>query len=833
MNLLNQLFRIPTGDPEEARRRNLLNILLLGVGVLALLMVVVTVVARAAGLVEQEQAGTLLRGSTLGLTGAVLVYVLNRFSSGWVASSVFVVLLITITALSDDPAQVADGRSLFVFAIPILMASVLLRPYASFVAAALVSAVLVLLALAAGIVPNLIAIIAFFALALVSWLSARSLERVLAELRQANQELDQRVYQRTRDLAEALAREHSESSKNQAILEGIADGVIVFDEAGKAIVANHSVGRILDKPVDAILGRDIGALMGDDVGDADRARLIGLLGEQEAGRASAKIEWGPKTLSVSLAPVQSTAGRVSGTVAVMRDFTREAEVERTRSDFVSTVSHELRTPLTSVKGYLDLLLMGAAGATNKQQESFLRIAKDNADRLQALVSDLLDLSRIEAGKVDLDVRVISLPDVIHRVANSLEKEFSDRGLVLTTEVPANLPELFGDPDRISQVLMNLLSNAYKYTEEGGATLQVSAKNGALQIDVQDTGVGIAPEDQEHLFTPFFRAEDPVIREQTGTGLGLSITRSLIELHGGDLWVESEPGAGTTVSFTLPLPAGLVSGDAAGRGGAGLDAAAGLAPESTFQTGPWIVVADDDADLAGLFRRHLERAGYRVTLVTQGSQVVEVAEQLWPDLITLDLLMDVDGLSVLRELKARPTLADIPVVIISMVPEPEKGLALGAADYLVKPIAEADLLDCVRRVLKDTAARPRPTILVVDDEKDIVGWLKQSLSGAGYVVGEAYDGLQALEAVAVQLPDLILLDMKMPRLDGRGTLRRLRENPETSRIPVIVLSANPVDSEEERSQLVSLGVRRFLHKPVTVEQLVAEIQELLGGSQLAN
>jgi CheY-like chemotaxis protein len=225
-------------------------------------------------------------------------------------------------------------------------------------------------------------------------------------------------------------------------------------------------------------------------------------------------------------------------------------------------------------------------------------------------------------------------------------------------------------------------------------------------------------------------------------------------------------------------------------------------------------------------------GYRVTMVTQGSQVVAVAEQLLPDLITLDLLMDVDGLSVLRELKARPTTAGIPVVIVSVVPEPEKGLALGAADYLVKPISEVELLDCIGRVLKDHTARSRATILVVDDEKDIVGWLKQSLSGAGYMVGEAYDGLQALDAVAAQVPDLILLDMKMPRLDGRGVLRRLREVPETAGIPVIVLSANPVDSEEERSQLASLGVRRFLHKPVTVEQLVAEIRKLLGGSQVA-
>ncbi|NIV33461.1 MAG: response regulator, partial [Anaerolineae bacterium] len=197
------------------------------------------------------------------------------------------------------------------------------------------------------------------------------------------------------------------------------------------------------------------------------------------------------------------------------------------------------------------------------------------------------------------------------------------------------------------------------------------------------------------------------------------------------------------------------------------------------------VADDETDVAQLFQQQLRRAGYRVTVVTQGSQVTQIARQLKPELITLDLLMDVDGLAVLQDLKADPATADIPVVIISVIPENEDVLAAGAVDYLVKPLDEEELTACIARVLDTRGNGSRSHVLVVDDEADIVGWLKHLLSHSGYRVSEAYDGIQALEAVAVEKPDLILLDMKMPRMDGRTTLRRLRAEEEYRDIPVIV------------------------------------------------
>ncbi len=833
MGLMSQLLDVWSVDPEDARRRKLLNILLMGVGVGTLLALAAVLLAPIIGfeIGGRLEVIRLYIGIGVALVGVVTIFAINRYGFGTLASCLFLVLLTAALALGDEPQQVADGRSTFLFAIPVLMASVLLRPYASFVMAGVVDMLLALMAVGVvGVGLNVPVMLGFFAIALVSWLSARSLERALGDLRRTNLELDKRVDERTRDLAEALAREHAEVGRSQAILSSIADGVIVFDSSGQATIANPAIGHILERSAEEITGRDIEALMGDKVDARSKQMIARILRDREVHRSSVNLEWGQKTLSVTFAPVLGTTGEGAGTVAVFRDFTREAEVDRMKSDFVSIVSHELRTPLTSIKGYLDLVLMGASGPISKQQESFLKISKDNSERLHELVSHLLDISRIESGKVELDVQVVSLADAVNRVASSLRKEFLDRGLTLTVDVPPSLPEIFGDRSRIVQILTNLLSNAYKYTEEGGATVRARVVGNFLQIDIADTGVGILKEDQDKLFGRFFRAEDAMVRQQPGSGLGLNITKSLVELHGGRIWVESEPGVGSTFSFTLPLPAGLVEVAAVEKAEAiepvpeAVDTA--KLPAVPIPAGPWVLVVDDEVDVASLFRIQLERAGYRVTVVNKGSRVVQVARQLRPELITLDLLMEVDGLSVLQALKTDPATADIPVVVISVIPEPAKGLSLGAVGYLVKPLDEGELLACVRSVLERLDGGSRNKILVVDDEIDIVGWLKHSLTHYGFEVFEAYDGIQALEAVGANNPDLILLDLRMPRMDGRTTMRRLREQEETRHIPIIVLSANPVTDEGERAQMLDMGVREFLDKPITIERLVRELEKHL-------
>jgi CheY-like chemotaxis protein/two-component sensor histidine kinase len=473
--------------------------------------------------------------------------------------------------------------------------------------------------------------------------------------------------------------------------------------------------------------------------------------------------------------------------------------------------------------------MGVSGPVTKQQTSFLSIARDNTERLNEMVADLLDISRIESGKVELDVQVVAIPRIVQEVADMLRGEFDARNLTLTLDVPPDLPEIFGDPGRVAQILINLLSNAYKYTPRGGATLRVRARRNVLQIDVTDTGVGISPEDQEKLFTRFFRAEDTAVRQQPGTGLGLNITKSMVEMHGGEIWVESEPGMGTTFSFTLPVPTGLIKepgGVEEPETQVAREAAPAPKSERAASAQLQVLVADDDLDVAHLFQHELERAGYQVAVVAQGGRVIEIARQLRPDLITLDLLMDVDGLSVLRQLKADPEMADIPVVVVSVVARPQEGLALGATDYLVKPLDEGRLLRAVQDILGQPDKAAPHKILVVDDEVDIVGWLKHALTHYGFKITEAYDGVQALEIVKVDPPDLILMDLKMPRMDGRTTIRLLRQQEASRLIPIIVLSAQPVSDALERVQMLDMGVKDFLCKPVTIEQLVDEVRRYL-------
>jgi DNA-binding response OmpR family regulator len=250
------------------------------------------------------------------------------------------------------------------------------------------------------------------------------------------------------------------------------------------------------------------------------------------------------------------------------------------------------------------------------------------------------------------------------------------------------------------------------------------------------------------------------------------------------------------------------------------------PESDASTQLRILVADDEPAVANLFQRELEKAGYQVTVVNQGSRVLTVTRQIRPDLITLDLLMDVDGLSILRQLKADPETAGIPVVVVSIVSRPEEGLALGATDYLVKPLDEGRLLRTVQGILAQPDKAAIRKILVVDDEIDIVGWLKHALTHYGFEVAEAYDGVQALKAVEEDPPDLILMDLKMPRMDGRTAIRRLRQQEVSCHIPIVVLSAQPVSDALERVQMLDMGVREFLHKPVTAEYLVAEVERHL-------
>ncbi len=376
------------------------------------------------------------------------------------------------------------------------------------------------------------------------------------------------LYELIRDQAERLGsmlrKEQEETSRSQAILEAVADGVLVTGPDNRITFINASIERILDIRADRVLGQSLE----DFVGLFGRAAATWMqtirqwsqtpTSYQPGETYAEQIELGDgRIVLVHLAPV-FLQNDFLGTVSIFRDITHEVEVDRLKSEFVATVSHELRTPMTSIKGYVDILLMGAAGALNENQLHFLHIVKNNIDRLNILVDDLLDISRIEAGRVTLSPQPIDVREIAEEIVAELTRRSREerKPMEIALDVPPNLPPVYGDAGRVRQILENLVDNAYHYTPENGLIkVRMFALNeNEVEVDVIDTGVGIPPEEQERVFERFYRGEHPFVLATPGTGLGLSIVKQLVEMHNGRIWMASEgiPGRGCTFSFTLPI-----------------------------------------------------------------------------------------------------------------------------------------------------------------------------------------------------------------------------------------------------------------------------------------
>jgi PAS domain S-box-containing protein len=551
MNVLqriNQLLNVPSMDPDDARRRKLLNILLTGAGVIALLVIVVTTIALPFGMAgdPEEVRGVYIAG--LGtLVGVVIIYLINRYGPGWLASALFLLLLTLAAVASDEPRQVAEGRSLIIFAMPIFMASILARSWASFIMAGLSSVIIALIQWYLEDVPNYPGMFIFFLIALVSWLAASGLERALQDLRMLNRELDQRVQNRTRELAESL-------SQTEAILESTADGIIVFNSEGKATVANPAVSGLLVHPVKEIVGSEFETLMHNVVSDEDRETISNLLHGEEMQQPSVKFKWGKKTLSASVAPVHLESGEELGTVAVFRDFTREAEVDRMKSTFVSIASHELRTPLNAIMGYTEMLNEGVYGPLTEKQRGAIGRLLANSSHMLGLVNNLLDRARMEAGTLKLNIGDFTPTKLIDGVKGVMDMMAHNKGLELTTHVADDVPAILeGDWQRLHQILINFANNAIKFTQEGSVDISVYMHDADhWSMAVADTGIGIPEDAQQYIFEPFRQVDDSATREYGGAGLGLSIVKQLVTMMGGWIELESTEGKGSTFTVILPL-----------------------------------------------------------------------------------------------------------------------------------------------------------------------------------------------------------------------------------------------------------------------------------------
>lgn len=385
------------------------------------------------------------------------------------------------------------------------------------------------------------------------------LEDAMNDLQALNEQLDARVNERalqlsarTEELSIALARERSEANKNQAILEGIADGVVVFDRLGKIITANPAMGTLLGRSAGSMLGQTFDTLMGRDMSEDDREMITRLLQDGAITWSGFKFKWGEKTFAVSIAPVHNNTELVTGMVAVFRDFTREAEIDRMKSLFVSIASHDLRTPLNSILGYTEMLYEGVYGELGKEQQDVIGRVVANTRHMLGLVNNLLDRAQIEAGSLRLTVAPFSPSELVADVLKVMGVLARTRGLTLGGQVADDVPQvLYGDWQRLNQILVNLLSNAVKFTEEGKVQVRVYLPDsGHWAMEVSDTGCGISRQDQDDVFDPFRRGGDS--DKYGGSGLGLSIVKQLVEMMGGGITLESEVGQGSVFTIVLPL-----------------------------------------------------------------------------------------------------------------------------------------------------------------------------------------------------------------------------------------------------------------------------------------
>ena len=482
---------------------------------------------------------------------------------------------------------------------------------------------------------------------------------------------------------------------------------------------------------------------------------------------------------------------------------------RAKSDFLAKMSHELRTPLNSIIGFSEILEAGSVGALNEKQRRYVANVLLSGRNLLQLINDILDLSKVEAGRMELVTAPFEVGDALAQAREIVAPLAEKKGLSLTLQVPDALPPLVADQARFKQIMFNLLSNAIKFTPAGGrvgVAVQRAAGNGsappALEIAVSDTGSGIAPEHLELIFGEFVQVAGDPQQNHQGTGLGLPLTRKLVELHGGRVWVESAVGRGSVFRFTLPCTAERapaaqprrVSPPSDGRGSAG----------------PLVLVVDDDPSSRDLIAHYLEHAGYRAAPTATGLDAVRLARELQPDVITLDLILpDRDGLLVLAQLKSDPDTRRIPVVVVSITERSELGMSLGAEEWLVKPVQQDVFLRALDAATSSAASGGKRTILVVDDDPTAVEYLSELVRQRGCEVLAAANGREGIALALRHSPDAIILDLAMPVMNGFEVVHALRENSRTRATPILIVTAMDL-SLTERQRLLT-GVQGIVRK----------------------
>ena len=496
---------------------------------------------------------------------------------------------------------------------------------------------------------------------------------------------------------------------------------------------------------------------------------------------------------------------------------REVErATRLKSKFLASMSHELRTPLNAIVGFSDLLAEQTAGQLNDKQKRFVNHIKQGSSHLLQLINDILDLSKIEAGQLELHCEDFHVAETLPEVLSTIRPLAMAKNIRVEQDLETISP-IFADRVRFKQILYNLLSNAVKFTPRGGRIdIHCLEIKNFVRISVTDTGIGIRPEDQGVVFEEFRQVEGNAGAPSEGTGLGLAITKRLVEQQGGKISLESEAGKGSRFTFTLPIGSKNSSEVLSGGEPANLPTATGAGREK-----PLILVVDDEIPARELLASYLE-SEYRIVMADSGADAVKRAKELLPDAITLDVFMpDGNGFETLVELRKDLETENIPIIIVSIVDQKQVGFALGAADYLIKPIRKPVLLETIRRHVPAAAIDDDAAILLVDDDPGALELLEESLRSAGYETQSVQSGARALEVLSSKMVSAVLLDLLMPGMDGFALIRHIRKEATLKELPIFVMTGKTLAQEE--IALLARETQALVHKNGSwQQQLIVEV-----------
>ncbi|WP_292376521.1 response regulator [Methanosarcina sp. UBA411] len=658
--------------------------------------------------------------------------------------------------------------------------------------------------------------------------------------------------------------------EKKLILDSLSEIVIFMNSELEIIWLNKAaLDHMGMMNMDNVLGRhyqDLHILYKENLSKSPVLKVLES-GNEEFGEV---VTQDGKVWMVTAIPIKNEDGKITGILKTGLDITAHRhseekliqakleaeEANNSKSEFLANVSHELRTPLNSIIGFSDILLEKVFGELNEKQFRYVSNISTSGKHLLVLINDILDLSKVEAGKMELHYSEFSIDSVFEEVKAVLSPLIQVKSLEVTFNIESNFKTLEADRGRLIQILYNLVSNAIKFTPNGGKVSIYCKKSGnRALISVIDTGIGISAEDQVKLFQPFTQLDASTTRQYCGTGLGLALVKKIVDLHQGDVWVESDPGKGSNFTFALPLRKPLELRKASEIGLEDviiefeMSKAAALSvkeniedlqeeielpeiclPEKGDTKQELILIVDDDKSSSELLSVILKDAGYSVALLYSGKRVLEVTKSLKPDIITLDVFLpDTNGWLVLRQLKNDPYTASIPVLIISMTNNNEFGIALGATYSFAKPVKRIELVNSLREITGKFRFE-YPKVLIVDDDENTVELLSSMIEPEGYEAIKAYSGREGLQKLFSEpQPDILILDLMMPEINGFDVISSMRADVRTKDIPLIVCTSGELTEknlEELNSELKGHLISILKKGTFGRKELINRIEQLV-------